>query len=90
MNVTLEELHAELAPIRAVLDGLPLIGRSITVLQQDIRALRTAFNDFATTQTTLGEINALHADVNRVQVANAELAVKVATLERLMSELQKQ
>lgn len=90
MNVTLEELRIELAPIRAVLDGLPLIGRSIMVIQQDVRALRAAFNDFALTQTTAGEINALHADVNRVQAENAELAARIATLERLISELQKQ
>jgi chromosome segregation ATPase len=86
--MTLEELRAELrielAPIRAVLDALRYVGRSVTVIQQDVRALRAAFNDFA------GEINTLHADVNRVQIEYAALAAKITTLERLVSELQKQ
>jgi hypothetical protein len=79
---------AALTSIRAQLDGLPLISRAVTVVQQDVRALRAAFNDFALTNTTAGEIEALHQDVNRVQAENAELAVKVATLERLVRELQ--
>jgi hypothetical protein len=79
---------AMLTPMRAQLDGLPLISRAVTVVQQDVRALRAAFNDFALTNTTAGEIEALHQDVNRVQAENAELAIKVATLERLVRELQ--
>jgi len=34
------------------------------------------------------EIEALHADVNRVQAEYAEIGVRVATLERLVRELQ--
>jgi hypothetical protein len=96
--LTRDDLRAELAPlraqldglplIRAQLDGLPLIQRAVTVIQQDVRGLRAAFNDFALTNPTAGEIEALHADVNRVQAENAELATKVATLERLVRELQ--
>jgi hypothetical protein len=83
-----DERLAPLVSMRAQLDGLPLINRAVTVIQQDVRALRAAFNDFALTNTTSGEIEALHQDVNRVQAENAELAVKVATLERLVRELQ--
>ena len=43
----LDGLDAKVAPMRAQLDGLPLINRSLTVLQQETRALRAAFNDFA-------------------------------------------
>lgn len=93
--LTLETLRAELAPIRAQLaavqahvDGVPLISRAIVVLQQDMRALRAAFNDFARTNVTAGEIEALHTDVNRVQAENAELATRIATLERLAQERQ--
>jgi len=85
---TVDERLTPLAPMRAQRDGLPLINRGVTVLQQEIRSMRAAFNDFALTNTTTGEIEALHHDVNRVQAENAELAVKVATLERLVSELQ--
>jgi len=81
-------VDAMLAPVRAQLDGLPVINRAVTVVQQDVRALRAAFNDFAFTNTTSGEIEAPHQDVNRVQAENAELAVKVATPERLVRELQ--
>jgi hypothetical protein len=35
-----------------------------------------------------GEIEALHADVNRVQAEYAEIGVRVVTLERLVRELQ--
>jgi ubiquinone biosynthesis protein UbiJ len=76
-------LRAELAPIRAQLDGLPLISRSLVVLQQEVRALKAAFNDFARTNVTAGEIEALHADVNRVMAENAALEARLATLERL-------
>lgn len=102
MSLTRDDLVAELRPVREDLtgisgrlaaieikvDGLPLLTRAMTVLQHDIRALRAAFNDFALTNPTKGEIEALHTDVNRVQAENAELAAKVATLERLVRELQ--
>ena len=65
-------VHERLGPMRAQLDGLPLISRAVTVVQQDVRALRAALNDFASTNTTAGEIEALHQDVNRVQAENAE------------------
>jgi uncharacterized protein (DUF3084 family) len=84
-----EGLRSELAPMRAQLDGLPLINRSLTVLQQDMRSLRGAFNDFARTNVTAGEVEALHADVNRVQAENAELQARLATVERLLGQLQK-
>jgi hypothetical protein len=77
-----------LAPMRAQLDGLPSINRRLTIIQQEVRALRARFNDFALKNVTTGEIEALHHDVNRVQAENAELAAKIATLERLVRELQ--
>jgi uncharacterized protein YlxW (UPF0749 family) len=80
-------LRSEVAPMRAQLDGLPLINRTVTVIQQEVRALRAAFNDFALTNPTSGEIESLHTDVNRVQAENAELAARVMTLERLVREL---
>src|SRR6266849_1859378 len=88
VKADLTAVRVELAPMRAQLDGLPLINRTVTVIQQEVRSLKAAFNDFALTNPTTGEIEALHSDVNRVQAENAELAVKVATLERLVRELQ--
>lgn len=89
-DVTLENLRSELAPIRAQLDGLPVINRALTVLQQDMRSLRAAFNDFARTNVTAGEVEALPADVNRVQAENAALQARVATVERLLEQMQKE
>jgi prefoldin subunit 5 len=88
-ELTLEILRAELAPMRAHLDGLPLISRSLTVLQQEMRALKAAFNDFARTNVTVGEIEALHADVNKVQAENTDLAHRLATVERRLEELRR-
>jgi prefoldin subunit 5 len=86
-ELTLETLRAELAPMRAQLDGLPLMSRKLTVVQQEVRAIKAAFNDFALTNPTKGEIEALHEDVNRVQAENMELATRLATVERLLEEL---
>jgi hypothetical protein len=33
-------LRADIAPMRAQLDGLPVINRAVTVTQRDVRALR--------------------------------------------------
>ena len=60
----LDAIEEQLAPMRAQLDGLPLINRAVTVIQQEARALKSAFNDFALTNPTTGEIQALHEDVN--------------------------
>ena len=83
----LAPMRAQLDGLRAQFDGLPLINRTVTVIQQEVRALRAAFNDFALTNPTTGEIEALHTDVNRVQAENAELSARVMTLERLVREL---
>jgi len=88
LRAQLAGLEANVASMRAQLDGLPPINRTLTVLQQETRALR-AFNDFARTNVTAGEIEALHADVNRVQAENAKLQTRLPTVERLLEELQR-
>lgn len=52
--------------------------------------MRAAFNDFARTNVTVGEVEALHADVNPVQAENAELQARLATVERLLEQVQKE
>lgn len=49
-------IRAELAPIRALVEGIPLTNRALVVLQQEVRGLKAAFNDFARTNVTAGEI----------------------------------
>jgi len=101
-ELTLEILRSELAPIRAditamrddiaairpAVDGIPFIHRTVGAIRQDVRMLHAAFNDFALTNVTAGEIQALHTDVNAVQIKADELEVKIATLQRLVAELQ--
>ena len=82
--VTLEELRAELAPIRARVDGLPVIGIAIESLRQDMRILRAAVNDIARLSTTTGDLEAMHDDINRVQTKQDELEARIITLERLV------
>jgi prefoldin subunit 5 len=77
----------QVAKVQTHVDGLPLLNRSLTVTQQEVRSLRAAFNDFARTNVTAGEIEALHADVNRVQAESTELSTRLATVERLLNEL---
>jgi hypothetical protein len=48
------DVRSQLVPMRAQLDGLPLINRTVTVIQQEVRMLRAAFNDFALTNPTKG------------------------------------
>ncbi len=43
-------------------------------LNELLSALRAAFNDFARTDVTAGEVEALRADANRAQAENAELS----------------
>jgi len=88
LDARVSGLDAKVASMRAQLESLPMIGRAITVLQQETRSLRAAFNDFARTNVTAGEIEALHADVNRVQAENFELQTRLATVERILEELQ--
>lgn len=77
-------LQRAIAPIR---EESAFIRRAIVGLQQDTRSLRAAFNDFALTNPTAGEIQALHTDVNRVQAENAELQLRLDAAEREIREL---
>jgi chromosome segregation ATPase len=82
------EVQNALAPMRAQLDGMPLLHRNLTTTQNDVRMLASAFNDFALTNVTKGEIEVLHTELNRVQAENATLAVRMETAERRIGELQ--
>jgi chromosome segregation ATPase len=84
----LTELKAELVPIKAKLDGLPILNRHLITTQREVRMLTTAFNDFALENATKGEIEALHEHVDRVQAENVTLQVRLETVERLIRELQ--
>jgi hypothetical protein len=50
-------------------------------MQRDIRMLRAAINDFARTNVTVGEIEALHTDINRLQEKSIEMDARLRALE---------
>jgi hypothetical protein len=79
-------IEARLVPIEARLDGLPIMNRRLVGVEQNLRMLKSAFNDFALTNPTTGEIQALHEDVNRVQADYSELATRLTTVERLLEQ----
>jgi hypothetical protein len=89
-NGELETLRAilreELAPIRAQVDGIPLIQRAISIMQQEQRMMKAAINELARTQFTGGEVEALHSDVNSVQATHLQLESRIVTLERELKE----
>ena len=103
-DLTLEALRAELreqltqlaqvglTPIRDRLERIEneqaFTRRAVVATQQDSRALKGTFNDFARVQPTSGEIEALHDEVNRVESQNAELQIRLDGLERRVQELQ--
>ena len=86
-DITLEDVRAELAPIRARVDGLPLIGEAIAVLQRDVRMVRAAINDMGKTNITAGEVEAMHEDIDRVQLRQTEIETRLATVERALRAL---
>jgi hypothetical protein len=77
---------AALPAMRAQLNGLPLIHRALGNVQHDIRMLRAAVNEFALTNVTKGEIQALHDDVDRVMATQLELESRVLTVEQRLDE----
>jgi prefoldin subunit 5 len=86
VRAQLDELRQEMAGIRPRIDGVPLIGAAIETLRHDVRTLRAAINDMARVNITAGEVEALHADVDKTQSALLELETRVATVERLIAE----
>jgi cell division protein FtsB len=89
-NLTLAILRRLETKVDRLSDESAAHTRALDILQQDTRLIRAAVNDIARTNVTSGEVEALHHDVNRVQAENATLAAKVATLERLVHELQEE
>jgi ubiquinone biosynthesis protein UbiJ len=86
-------LQAELAPVREQLkiieikvSGIPLIAESTHDLRRDLRMVKAAINDMARVNITAGEVEALHEEIDKIQAENAELATRLATVERLLAD----
>jgi hypothetical protein len=87
LRAELAAVRAEIATVRIRTDGLPLLGSAIDALQRDVRLVRAAINDMGRTNITAGEVEALHADVDRALALHTESGARIATLERLIEEL---
>ena len=79
----LSELRALRTEMVARFDGLYV---AIDGLRQDTRMARTAINDFARTNVTTGEIEALHQDVNRVQSELMDFRARLMIVEQTIQE----
>jgi hypothetical protein len=80
------DIEAQLKNIRIGTDGLPVLGEAIETLRRDTRSLRAAFNDFARTNVTIGEVEAMHTDIDRVQSREMNILTRLATIERVLRE----
>jgi len=83
-----EELQSALAPLHQALAMLQqdvttlrleatAHTRVLDILSQDVRMLRGAVNDMAKESVTAGEMEAVHHDLNRMQLDIARLAARV-------------
>src|SRR5438477_6892953 len=80
------KVQADVAAMRPAVEGIPLIQRAVSVIQQEQRMMKAAINDLARTQFTSGEVEALHNDVNSVQSTHMELETRIMMLEREVKE----
>ena len=81
MQTTLAEHSIALGQVRAVSVSLKLHGNMLNDIQQDVRDIRAAVSDMERTRLTVGEADALHLDLGRLQETVTALAVRVAVLE---------
>jgi peptidoglycan hydrolase CwlO-like protein len=81
-----DEVRRRLDTIEPVINGIPIINQKLTELRQ----VKTAVNDFAREQVTPGEIEALHADVNKTMSKDDALEARIATIEQRLSRLEEQ
>lgn len=90
-ELTLELLRQELVPIHSELatlriemsarfDGLYV---ALEGMRRDARMTNAAVNEFASTNVTTGEIEALHNDVDRLQTEMLDVKARLTTIERL-------
>jgi len=86
IHARLDGLQAELTTVCARLDGLPLMSAAIEALRHENRQIRAAINNINRTNITVGEVKALHDDLNQVQTKQTELETRIVTLERLIRE----
>lgn len=81
-ELTLELLRQELVPIHSELATLR-IEMSARFDGLYVALTNAAVNEFASTNVTTGEIEALHNDVDRLQTEMLDVKARLTTIERL-------
>ncbi len=75
-------VRQELALIRPRIDGVALIiGAAIETLRHAVSTLRAAIKDMPRVTITAGEVEALHADIDRMQTRQIEVEAQIVALE---------
>jgi predicted nucleic acid-binding Zn-ribbon protein len=83
-------IRRRLDTMEPVINGIPIINQKLTELRHEVRQVKTAVNDFAREQVTPGEIEALHADVNKTMSKDDALEARIATIEQRLARLEEQ
>jgi ubiquinone biosynthesis protein UbiJ len=78
----LANVRGDLTGVRARVDGVPILGTAIETVRYDVRTLRAAINDMARINITAGEVEAFHADVDRMGTKQIELEARLSALEQ--------
>ena len=81
----LQAIQADLADLNRKVSGLDRKvsdqGRTLDIVKQDVRMIRSTIHDMGKTRVTEGEIVTLHEDVNRMQETVTDLVGRVEALE---------
>ena len=78
MDIMIRDMSHQITGLEV---GQQRLNDQITVLQQDVRDIRTAINDMERTRFTSGEAEALHKDVSRLQQDYYGLTVRLGKME---------
>jgi archaellum component FlaC len=76
-----EEVHANVNATKGHSISVRLLTDEVNSFHQEMRMIRSAINDVARENVTVGEVAAIHDDLNRLQRNYHDLAVKVEMIE---------
>jgi hypothetical protein len=77
----LKDIQRQLTALPRIQAEASTTARAVGLLQQDVRMIRAAINDLARTNMTVGEIEALHAEVDHLRADMQEHATRLHILE---------
>jgi DNA repair ATPase RecN len=85
----LSQMRTDIEAIKIHVSGLPLIATTLHELRDDardvradIRMVKAAINDMARINITAGEVETLHAELDRLADAQIDIRARLALLEQ--------